>query len=296
MLAEGEIGVSIFEAARRGDLAMVERWLQAGGDVNVRDDHDWSPLHIACEAGYYEIAELLLDYSAQVNVRGGLSKWTPLHLAAYRNRWKVVELLLDSGATCDVRGYFLRTPLHCAAFNGAVKTVKILLDNGADPLARDRDGRCPADTVEDALILDEQRDEVLDLLRSAAPRRHIGAASAAAAADTLREAVAPPLNEAAPSLIPPVPPLRRPPRVPAAAAAASTPGRSGGGGSAQHALRSPLHGHHRAGGLPSPGAPPPGPASPKFCRDCANPILSTYKFCPECGTQQLPLARSAPKG
>eukprot|EP00611_Tribonema_gayanum_P012619 TRINITY_DN2325_c0_g1_i2.p2 TRINITY_DN2325_c0_g1~~TRINITY_DN2325_c0_g1_i2.p2 ORF type:complete len:186 (+),score=58.18 TRINITY_DN2325_c0_g1_i2:321-878(+) len=155
MLAEGEIDV--FEAARRGEMAMVERWLQAGGDVNVRDDHDWSPLHIACEAGYYEIAELLLDYSAQVNVRGGLSKWTPLHLAAYRNRWKVVELLLDSGATCDVRGYFLRTPLHCAAFNGAVKTVKILLDNGADPLARDRDGRCPADTVEDALILDERR-------------------------------------------------------------------------------------------------------------------------------------------
>jgi hypothetical protein len=34
-------GAVAFECARSGDLAGLERWLQAGGDVNVKDANEW---------------------------------------------------------------------------------------------------------------------------------------------------------------------------------------------------------------------------------------------------------------
>ncbi|KAG5184773.1 ankyrin repeat-containing domain protein [Tribonema minus] len=315
-------GERIFSAVRAGRINAVERWINDGGDVNGTDENGWSPLHICCEAGNYELAELLLENSAQV-----------------------VELLLDSGATCDVRGAFARTPLHCAAFNGAVQTVRMLLDDGADPLARDAAGRCPADTVEDALILDAQREEILALLRDAAarPRHHIGSTQqhepqrqgtpqqkpllyfqhqqhqqqqCSATPWSKPQAAVPPLGAAAPSIIPLSPhriDVRAGDGSSSSGGGSSAPrfelssSGSGGGGSAPAALEGGWNGYRVSGGGSASGGggggarvpPQSDAASPQrqqqlhagarhqLCRGCSTPIASaSYKFCPECGCQQ----------
>lgn len=51
------------------------------------------PLHNACSYGHYEVAELLLKYSANVNAVD-LWKFTPLHEAASKGKADICKLLL----------------------------------------------------------------------------------------------------------------------------------------------------------------------------------------------------------
>lgn len=62
----------LIQAARRGDLAELERWLNAGADPNAA--LDMAPLHGACYAGQLDAGRLLLDRGAsltQRNIYGG---------------------------------------------------------------------------------------------------------------------------------------------------------------------------------------------------------------------------------
>src|SRR5256885_14946577 len=62
-------------------LKDVQRYLDAGGDVNRRDQKmNWSLLHFAAEDGNPEIVRLLATCGADLNARAR-NGWTPLHLA-----------------------------------------------------------------------------------------------------------------------------------------------------------------------------------------------------------------------
>ncbi len=56
---------------------------------------------------------------------------TPLHLAATHCHTNVVVLLLDKGAKIDPRAEGGATPLHLAAQEGCVDVVNLLLAKGA---------------------------------------------------------------------------------------------------------------------------------------------------------------------
>lgn len=49
----------------------MERLLAKGHPVNVRDNAGWLPLHEACIHGNLEVANILINYGANVNDRGG---------------------------------------------------------------------------------------------------------------------------------------------------------------------------------------------------------------------------------
>jgi ankyrin repeat protein len=72
-----------------------------------------SPLHLAVQANQQDIAQLLIDEGATVDVRD-TSDYTPLHNAAWNGNLEMVKLLLDSGADIDARSYSGDTPLSCA--------------------------------------------------------------------------------------------------------------------------------------------------------------------------------------
>jgi ankyrin repeat protein len=52
--------ISIHKAARVGHIEAVKQHLEAGSDVNAKDDKGRIPLHRAVGRGYKEIVELLL--------------------------------------------------------------------------------------------------------------------------------------------------------------------------------------------------------------------------------------------
>jgi ankyrin len=60
----------------------------------------FTALHIACHCGHYEIAKLLLEHEANVEVRTAQG-YMPLHFAAQQGHVKIIELLLSHSAPPD---------------------------------------------------------------------------------------------------------------------------------------------------------------------------------------------------
>jgi ankyrin repeat protein len=119
-----------FNAARNGNLAVIQRYLRSGWDVNKQDDYDcyceWTALHIATICGHIEIVKLLLEHGAGVTSME--SDWyMALHLAASRGRLEIVKLLLEHGTDVNIltefrlRNMFDYTALEIAKQNGHMK-------------------------------------------------------------------------------------------------------------------------------------------------------------------------------
>jgi ankyrin repeat protein len=91
----------IHNAASLGNPHKVQALLKENPElVSSRDRESRTPLHIAAEMGYRNLAELLLANDADVNARNKES-WTPLHWAAERGEKIAAELLLARGTDGD---------------------------------------------------------------------------------------------------------------------------------------------------------------------------------------------------
>ncbi|XP_059141911.1 serine/threonine-protein phosphatase 6 regulatory ankyrin repeat subunit C-like [Physella acuta] len=115
--------------------------------VKCQDKFGKSPLHCAVESGNEEMAQLLLDYGADVNIRchEGL---TPLMMCCMQDlegiRAGVMKTLLKEGALVDLKDYRgKRTALHVAIVSGNVQAVETLIAFGADINEIDKTLRTP---------------------------------------------------------------------------------------------------------------------------------------------------------
>ena len=91
-----------------------------------------TPLYYASLCGFRDLATHLIDeHPDYVNTIGGLNH-TPLAAALHKRHFDIAELLLEHGATMDVRGYGRRTLLHAASAGGLADVVQWLLNHGAD--------------------------------------------------------------------------------------------------------------------------------------------------------------------
>jgi len=101
-----EIGIyPIHEAVKTNNMPMLELLLTAGADIETRiHPFAHTPLYIAVEKGYYEIAKFLIRKNAKLYVTDRLSGRTLLHLAAKNNDEEMAELLINFGVNtliCD---------------------------------------------------------------------------------------------------------------------------------------------------------------------------------------------------
>ncbi len=73
--------------------------------MTVRDHCGWTPLHEACNHGYLEVVQTLLDNGAAINDPGGThcGGVTPLIDAVINGHTDVVSLLVERGADLSVR-------------------------------------------------------------------------------------------------------------------------------------------------------------------------------------------------
>ncbi|KAI5856966.1 ankyrin repeat-containing domain protein [Tricharina praecox] len=124
-------------AASRGHIKLIKVLLEAGADVQVRNDAGRTPLHYAARGGFLEVVKLLVEHNANIMARGE-TEVTPLHSAAKKGHHLVCKFLLEHGAEVDAMckdpqnevddGY---TALHGAADFGHAEVAKLLLENGA---------------------------------------------------------------------------------------------------------------------------------------------------------------------
>jgi ankyrin len=131
------MGTYLCKVATRGnqsDCIAVEALLKKGADAEgAFDDHGYTGLCRAAQAGNIEMMKVFLDNGGDVNA-GGSSGETPLHHAAKAGQEKVVRLLLERRADVSVRDtFFGHTALTLAAVGGHEAVEQILIANGADP-------------------------------------------------------------------------------------------------------------------------------------------------------------------
>ncbi|SVB06704.1 uncharacterized protein METZ01_LOCUS159558 [marine metagenome] len=157
-LATTSFAGPIHDAARNGDLEVVQTQLNKGVDVDAKNTAMGdTPLHHAAANGHEEIVKLLIAKGADVNENVNWEGSTPLHYAETK---EVVELLIAGGADVNAKKDDGLTPLHLAAAWGHKKVVELLITKGAGVNAKANDGKTPLDW---AVAWDEP--ETADLLR-----------------------------------------------------------------------------------------------------------------------------------
>lgn len=140
---------ALYEAARANNPDMVKALLPAKPDLNRVDPiRGRAALILAIESRYWEVARLLIEAGADVNLPGKIGS----------------PVLLISGVIADYRdcnGSYL-TPLGLASVRGNTEIVRALLAAKANPNLAQCDGKTPL-----ALALENNRPDVAELLRGA---------------------------------------------------------------------------------------------------------------------------------
>lgn len=116
------------------DLEDIRVLIDAGADVNAKDEDGWTPLHYVADSTcrHLEALQALIDAGADVNVKSERGV-TPLHYACIDDPdLKVLQALIDAGADVNAKDEDGRAPLGEAIDSREWLTAKILVDAGAN--------------------------------------------------------------------------------------------------------------------------------------------------------------------
>ena len=123
-------------ATRCGDFGLVQMLLKCKISVNAPctgADTIWhTPLQIAAHQGDIKIAELLIDYGADVNAPAVSGHATALQAAVSGNHIQLVRILLDRGADVNAPNFEGRNALAAAANQCNSEVLQLLWSRGAD--------------------------------------------------------------------------------------------------------------------------------------------------------------------
>lgn len=134
--------LALHEACLRCNLEKVIEFLAAGASVKRKDSSGKTPLHIAAEKGYQEIAAALIRYKAPINDQDNNGE-TPLQKAALEGHKEVAALLLQNGARVNSKSHNNSTPLHKAVCRGNEGVVDLLINHKASLDPQDSNGCTP---------------------------------------------------------------------------------------------------------------------------------------------------------
>jgi ankyrin repeat protein len=134
--------LDIFAAAALGRLDHLESL--GATAVSTYSYDGWTPLHLAAFFGQREAAEWLVRAGADLNaVSRNALRNTPLHAAVAGGHVAVSLMLIEASADVNVRDAGGHTPFHIAAEAGYVPVAKALLARGADAHVVDSEDRTP---------------------------------------------------------------------------------------------------------------------------------------------------------
>jgi len=117
-------------AAYEGSVEKIHLALEAGEDVDDRDNRGATPLMNACGAGHVDAARALLEAGALVNYREN-NGWAALMYAAMHGHVDAMGVLIEAGALVDSIDKDGWAALLHASANGHAGAVRVLIEAGA---------------------------------------------------------------------------------------------------------------------------------------------------------------------
>ena len=139
----------VFEAARCGDTATIQSYLNSGGPVDLTDEDGHTLLHCAAGEGQIKVVGLLIERGCRIDPvdKNG---WTPSIYATACGHVQTVQLLKQQLNEPLEEQYFIdsvdsrgRSVLHFAASSGDYHLIKMLAEQGLDVNIGDDEGRTP---------------------------------------------------------------------------------------------------------------------------------------------------------
>lgn len=121
---------NFIQAARDGNRAFVQSYIQSGGDVDAKNPHGGTAIMFAARAGHVEIAQLLIDAGADLNVHGNYAGTTALIWAAQYGPAEIVRLFIQGKAEINAKNHDGNTALDFAKERGHAEIVDILQSAG----------------------------------------------------------------------------------------------------------------------------------------------------------------------
>lgn len=128
-------------AARMGETGILEKILEAGADVNLRDHRDRTALMYSVMYDMRQVTKILLKYGGDVHLRTERGE-TLLTIAvnAGDHNQELTQILLDAGANPNEPNEDDYTPLCLATYSNFTNIVKLLMDYNVDIHHANRSG------------------------------------------------------------------------------------------------------------------------------------------------------------
>jgi len=102
--------IDMLSAIISGNLEMVKQHINAGTDINKKDQMSGStPLITAATFGKTDIVKALIDANAELDIKNNEGS-TALHAAAFFCRVEIVQLLIRAGADKTIQNNHAATP------------------------------------------------------------------------------------------------------------------------------------------------------------------------------------------
>lgn len=157
--------LDIFEAATVGDLDTLRSKVKLHPEhLNDFSSDGFTLLGLAAYFGHSDAIRLLLENGADPNVTANNPmRVAPLHSACAASSYEIAELLIKAGANVNAKQMRGVTPLHSAAHNGQARLARLLIERGADVQAKTDDGKTPL-----AMAEEKDHQETAELLRKLA--------------------------------------------------------------------------------------------------------------------------------
>lgn len=135
-VADAESTQALFRAAQFGQAGATRLLIQRGADLNAAGAGWDTPLIAASRGGHLEVVQALLEAGADVNRRSERN-WTALTAAAYAGHTAIVEVLAPhSQPSVD-------EALQIASLTGSTPVMGALLKAGASVFSRSKDNKTP---------------------------------------------------------------------------------------------------------------------------------------------------------
>ena len=114
-----------YDAARDGDVSLVESMLQEGVPVDCDDWFNQTALIYAAANNRSDVIRLLLQKGADVNNPDGFGD-TPVHWAAMKNKTEAIAVLIEHGASINITDDEGYKPIDRARRSGSEAAVRML--------------------------------------------------------------------------------------------------------------------------------------------------------------------------
>lgn len=118
-------------AASAGHLDIVKTLIRHKASVNGGIKCEYTPLHIACFYGQFEIVDYLIGQDADIEILSGSHFYSCLMIACFKGRYEISKYLLECGADVNGRNENGNVALHDGVKSGNADIVKLLIKHGA---------------------------------------------------------------------------------------------------------------------------------------------------------------------